>query len=102
MQINSANNRVGGTASAQRNVISGNQGTGVFITGAGATGNVVQGNYIGTDLNGTSAVPNTQLQSGVLIQNGAIDQHDRRRGRRGGQRSRLRRPRQPHAHRDGD
>ena len=38
-----ANNTVGGTTAATRNVISGN-GTGVVVRGAGATGNQVQGN----------------------------------------------------------
>ena len=33
----------------RRNVISGNTGDGVDITGSGTTGNVVEGNYIGTD-----------------------------------------------------
>ena len=46
-------NTIGGTAPAARNVISGNGADGLFIAGSGATGNLVQGNYIGTDKNGT-------------------------------------------------
>jgi titin len=53
------------------NVISGNAGTGVVLSGASATGNQVIGNLIGTDKNGTNAVPNLLLQSGINITNGA-------------------------------
>src|SRR5207244_3676549 len=45
---NVPNNTIGGTAPAARNVF-GFEDTGVIIQGAGATGNQVQGNYIGTD-----------------------------------------------------
>ena len=48
------NNTVGGTDAGARNVISGN-GIGVWISGPGATGNLVEGNYIGTDATGTTA-----------------------------------------------
>jgi hypothetical protein len=54
-----ANNRIGGSAPAQRNVISGNNNTGVRAIGPSATGNLIQGNYIGTDKNGTAALGNT-------------------------------------------
>ncbi|MCA9127216.1 MAG: right-handed parallel beta-helix repeat-containing protein [Planctomycetales bacterium] len=55
------NNRVGGTSAAARNLISGNAGDGVLITGmAGspAERNEIIGNYIGTDLGGTLALAN--------------------------------------------
>src|SRR5439155_26762615 len=55
---NTANNTVGGTTPPARNVISGNQQAGVAISQAGATGNVVQGNYIGTDASGMSPLGN--------------------------------------------
>ena len=60
-------NTIGGTAAAERNVISGNGGQGVFIYHANtnATGNRVQGNYIGTDANGTTKLGN--VGSGVTI-----------------------------------
>ena len=50
----SPNNRIGGTTIAQRNLISGNTGKG---NGGGihlidTTGNVIQGNFIGTDITG--------------------------------------------------
>ena len=61
-------NRIGGTAATQPNLISGNTRFGVYITGSGATGNTVKGNYIGADVNGTSAQPNVV---GVAITAGA-------------------------------
>ncbi len=56
--ISSPTNTVGGTAAAARNIISGNQQRGVEFSGSGATGNLVQGNYIGTNVTGTSAIAN--------------------------------------------
>jgi hypothetical protein len=58
VEIQSASNTVGGTTTGTGNVISGNTGDGILITGAAATGTMVQGNFIGTDKNGTAAVPN--------------------------------------------
>jgi hypothetical protein len=55
---NAHNNVVGGVDSADRNIISGNSGVGVYIALAGATGNVVQNNYIGTDVSGLAGIPN--------------------------------------------
>ena len=51
-------NTIGGTTAGSRNLISGNDRNGLFISGATATGNVVQGNYIGSDATGTRALPN--------------------------------------------
>jgi hypothetical protein len=51
-------NTIGGTTPGARNVISGNT-TGIFMSLAGSTGNVVAGNFIGTDPTGTTAVPNS-------------------------------------------
>ncbi|HEY5044035.1 MAG TPA: hypothetical protein VIK53_18845, partial [Verrucomicrobiae bacterium] len=50
-----ANNLVGGTTAVSRNIISANGAEGVFLTGDGTSNNVVQGNYIGTDVTGMTA-----------------------------------------------
>lgn len=52
-----ASNTIGGTGASARNVLSGNQ-VGVLLELSGATGNVVAGNYVGTDATGSSAIPN--------------------------------------------
>ncbi len=69
----SPGNTIGGTNPADRNLISGNgvrgQGSGVSIIGGGANSNLVQGNYIGTDRNGTAALGNHD-RHGVLLTNG--------------------------------
>ena len=59
-------NTIGGTAAGAGNVISGNQGIGVLI---GSPNNVVQGNYIGTDVTGQTALGNTT--DGVVLLSGA-------------------------------
>ena len=46
------NTVVGGMVAGARNIVSGNQETGVVITSATATNSLVQGNYIGTDVTG--------------------------------------------------
>jgi parallel beta-helix repeat protein len=56
--VASAANLIGGPAGSQGNVISGNGQVGVYITGAGSSGNVLLGNKIGTDAAGTAALPN--------------------------------------------
>ncbi len=62
-------NTVGGTTAGARNVISGNNGVGVRINESGTNYNTVSGNYIGTNAAGTAAVGNT-LQ-GVQIDAGS-------------------------------
>ncbi|HXD32427.1 MAG TPA: FG-GAP-like repeat-containing protein [Pyrinomonadaceae bacterium] len=72
-----SNNVIGGATAAARNVISGNGGAfpfaqGIFIglvTAVRPTGNVVQGNYIGTDVTGTQAIPNSG--TGIQLQGAA-------------------------------
>jgi titin len=59
------NNVIGGIASGAGNVISGNGAAGINIGGAGATGNQVQGNFIGTNAAGSASVPNGGM--GVTI-----------------------------------
>ncbi|MEK6261252.1 MAG: hypothetical protein AABP62_21840 [Planctomycetota bacterium] len=58
-------NTIGGTTASARNVISGNLQNGVYLSQAGAESNLVQGNFIGTDINGTADLGNTF--NGVLF-----------------------------------
>jgi len=62
-------NNVGGDTPEERNVISGNNHDGVWISDNGADHNTVIGNYVGTNINATAAIPNRG--SGVHIRNGA-------------------------------
>jgi len=55
---NIPNNVIGGTTAAARNVITGNGANGLRISGAGSTGNRVEGNYIGLNRLGTGASGN--------------------------------------------
>lgn len=56
--IGGGNNLIGGAAPAARNLISGNSGDGIEINGVAASGNTVQGNYLGTRASGTLPVRN--------------------------------------------
>lgn len=61
---------VGGAGAAERNLLSGNSpGDGVVVDGAGATGNTVANNLLGTAANGTSALGNAGW--GVQLTGGA-------------------------------
>src|SRR5437870_482064 len=54
-------NQIGGTDPSARNVISGNLNYGILIEnggGAAGAGNIIQGNYVGTNAAGTAAIPN--------------------------------------------
>ena len=64
-------NTVGGLTAVTGNVISGNTRTGVRIREAGATGNTVRGNFIGTDVGGTLDIGNVRY--GVRIGEDADD-----------------------------
>ena len=59
-----SNNAIGGSGIGQRNVISGNAGDGIHVSGTG-TGNSIQGNYIGTDVNGAIDLGN--VGNGVYV-----------------------------------
>jgi hypothetical protein len=68
MEVTSASfNVIGGTSPEARNVISGNSSAAVGIDN-GAQGNLVQGNFIGTDASGAHALPNSS--PGVWISDG--------------------------------
>ena len=71
IRVSSSGNRIGGLTAAARNVISGNTFTGIAIQNPTATGNVVQGNYIGLTAAGTAALPNGGAVGGIQIFNGA-------------------------------
>ena len=60
-------NTIGGTTAAARNVISGNSG-GVQMNGD--VDDVVEGNYIGTNIAGTAGIGNGNPGSGVTVENG--------------------------------
>ncbi len=63
----SADNTIGGTNTLTGNVISGNA-YGVYLEGAGATGNLVIGNLIGTDQTGTKILgSNADKVDGIEI-----------------------------------
>jgi uncharacterized delta-60 repeat protein len=65
----SANNRIGGSTLAERNIVSGNGATGIHLGGVATTGNVISGNYVGTDATGTRDLGNAV--HGVSIVNAA-------------------------------
>ncbi len=78
IQIKDAfDNTIGGPNPADRNLISHNKRAGVFISGSAAQNNVVQGNYIGTDVTGSADLGNgwnigtDTGHGGVYIQDGA-------------------------------
>ncbi len=52
-------NQIGGPAPGQDNVISGNNGSGIYLKGATTTGNLIQQNYVGLDVSGTTALGNS-------------------------------------------
>jgi len=55
--MDAENNTIGGPSQADRNVISA-MGGGIRVSSAGSTGNVIEGNYIGTNRTGTVALGN--------------------------------------------
>ncbi len=58
-------NTIGGTTPGAGNVISGNAFDGVEIDRTGTSGNIVAGNFIGTDITGTVAIGNGS--DGVVV-----------------------------------
>lgn len=70
--IYSSNNIIGGSTSAERNVISGNGWTGIGVADAGSggpSGNTIKGNYIGLGADGTTDLGNNGV--GVWLVDGA-------------------------------
>jgi uncharacterized repeat protein (TIGR01451 family) len=73
---NAPNNLIGGaggvgTAAGLGNLISGNDNEGVRFQGSGTAGNLLQGNYIGTDITGTTAINSFSGGDGVDVVAGA-------------------------------
>ena len=64
-------NTIGGTTAAARNLISGNLHEGVLIGFAGTANNVVEGNFIGTDVTGKAFLVSQQQIDGVYVGLGA-------------------------------
>src|SRR5262249_50498697 len=56
--VQASNNPIGGTTAAARNVITSNGNVGIAFQGSTTTGNVVQGNFIGVGINGSTPLPN--------------------------------------------
>jgi hypothetical protein len=61
-------NTIGGLTPAARNVISGNSDTGILIQ---TDGNLVEGNFIGTDATGKHPLGNAGAHGGVVIEYGS-------------------------------
>ena len=71
ININSGagNNTVGGSAAGAGNIIADSGNDGITIWGGTTTGNIVQGNYIGTDTSGTINLGNSAV--GVVVSGGS-------------------------------
>jgi uncharacterized repeat protein (TIGR01451 family) len=73
--LGASSNGIGGTT-AERNVISGNSNSGIYMTAtiaAECVGNVISGNFIGTDAAGTASIPNTDgIHLGTYATNNMI------------------------------
>ncbi|AGA29090.1 Calx-beta domain-containing protein [Singulisphaera acidiphila] len=65
--VQSSNNVIGGSASTAGNLVSGNSGSGIVLSGTSTKQNLVQGNHIGTDIDGDDPLGN-QLD-GIVLDN---------------------------------
>ena len=65
IDVDANNVIIGGTTTANRNIISGNNGDGINL-GSGYTGAIIRGNYIGTDATGTLDLGNSV--NGILVE----------------------------------
>jgi parallel beta-helix repeat protein len=64
-------NTIGGTSAGARNILSGNDQYGVWISDPSTSNNKVEGNYIGTDATGSNAIPNQA--SGIFMGGSSSD-----------------------------
>ncbi|MFW5446606.1 MAG: DUF4347 domain-containing protein, partial [Methylophagaceae bacterium] len=69
IMLGATNTIVGGSADADRNIISANSDDGIHIDDAGTDGNIIQGNYIGTDITGTVDLGN--IRNGIRLTDNA-------------------------------
>ena len=58
MILSSPGNVIGGAGVGQGNLISGHPGGGIASSGTAASGQIIRGNFIGTDVTGQVAIPN--------------------------------------------
>ena len=67
IDIGGPDNLIGGSSAGERNIISGNGQYGIQLRNVlgSASGNIIQGNFIGTNISGNSAIANEQ--SGIFI-----------------------------------
>ncbi len=68
IQNSASSNIIGGTTEAERNIISGNTASGIYISGTNTNSNVIKGNYIGLNSAGTAGIANSN--HGIYIYNG--------------------------------
>jgi hypothetical protein len=71
LESGAAGNVVGGPQWSAGNVISGNAASGIALRFVGTSGNVVEGNFIGTNAGGTAPLPNGN--NGINIYSGASE-----------------------------
>ncbi len=71
LQIFGARAMIGGTGPFDRNVINNNLNEGINISGSGATGNFILGNYIGLEPSGTNGSGNADV--GIALVSGAAN-----------------------------
>ena len=57
---------IGGTIAGARNVVSGNGDYGLFVSDPGTTNNLIEGNYVGTDVTGSNALGNGNVVNGGI------------------------------------
>jgi uncharacterized repeat protein (TIGR01451 family) len=70
--IDAPNNTIGGTAAGAGNVLSGNTNDGLVIFSSTASGNIVQGNLIGTNAAGAAALANFRFGAFILAPSNTI------------------------------
>jgi len=70
VDLRDGNNTVGGNSVAARNIIAGGSNGSMGVSVSTASGNAIQGNFIGTDRTGTKAFP---FADGVYLSSGATN-----------------------------